>query len=177
MNLMPMSHVTSPLRVVIVGGGLSGASLAWHLAQMQVPVVVTVIEPRAELGRGLAYSTTEPTHRINVPAHRMSLDPDHHDDFADWLREAAASGRLPPDDQADAGRGDLFPRREVFGQYVADRLAPHLQAGAVRHLRARVQDIQRNEDGSLLLHLSDDGLVRADLLVLATGHPPPAVPA
>lgn len=160
------------LRVVIVGGGFTGASLAWQLARMQLPLRLTVVEPRAELGRGLAYSATDPAHRINVPAHRMSLDRDNRADFADWLAENPDL----LDARAQAGNGDLFPQRGLFGRYVADRLAPHLQSGAIRHARARVSDIQRDGADKLLLLLSDDSRIHADLLVLATGHPAPALP-
>ncbi|CAM3710857.1 FAD/NAD(P)-binding protein [Paracoccus yeei] len=167
-----MNAIQSPLRVVIVGGGFTGASLAWQLAGMTLPARITVVEPRAELGRGLAYSATDPTHRINVPAHRMSIDPDNRADFAEWIAEDAA--RLDP--QAVAPSGDLYPQRALFGRYVSERLAPHLESGAIRHIRARVSDVERSADGALVLLLSDETRIRADLLVLATGHPAPAVP-
>ena len=167
-----MNAIQSPLRVVIIGGGFTGASLAWQLARMQVPARITVVEPRAELGRGLAYSAADPTHRINVPAHRMSIDPEDRGDFAAWLAEDAA--RLDP--QARTANGDLYPQRAAFGRYVADRLAPHRASGAIRHIRARVSDVERAMDGALVLLLSDESRIRADLVVLATGHPAPALP-
>lgn len=160
------------LRVVIVGGGFTGAALAWQLARMRLPLRLTVVEPRAELGRGLAYSATDPAHRINVPAHRMSLDPENRADFAEWLAENPDA----LDVRARTGNGDVFPQRALFGRYMAERLAPHLRSGALRHVRARVSDIQRDGEDSLLLMLSDDSRIHADLLVLATGHPAPALP-
>lgn len=167
---------TPPLRVVIMGGGFTGASLAWQLAEMEVPAIVTVVEPRAELGRGLAYSTAEPSHRINVPAHRMSIDPDRREAFAEWLLQAEAAGQIPRDPESRTDEGEVFPSREVFGSYVVDSLRPHLQRGTIRHIRARVGDVDRAQDGSIMLLLSDDRRIRADVLVLATGHPRPAVP-
>lgn len=164
------------LRVAIIGGGFSGASLAWQLAEGQVPVRIAVIEPRAELGRGLAYSTTEPTHRINVPAQRMTIDPENRADFLDWLTEAERSGRLRHDPASVTAEGERFPRREVFGRYVAERLDPHLQSGRIRHHRARVADIGRGPEGSYDLMLSNERRIRADILVLATGHPATALP-
>ena len=60
--------------VVIVGGGFSGAAVAIHLLRLApVGVRVTLLEPREVPGAGVAYSTTEPSHRINVPAARMQL--------------------------------------------------------------------------------------------------------
>ena len=42
-------------QVAIVGGGLSGAAIAYHLARQVDPALVqiTVIEPRPALGQGL----------------------------------------------------------------------------------------------------------------------------
>jgi cation diffusion facilitator CzcD-associated flavoprotein CzcO len=60
--------------VAIVGGGYSGAVLAWHLhrtAPYQHNIIF--IEPRPEIGRGLAYDSRDPAHRINVPALKMNL--------------------------------------------------------------------------------------------------------
>jgi hydroxyacylglutathione hydrolase len=36
---------------------------------------VTIVEPRAALGRGLAYSTSFDEHLLNVPAGKMSALP------------------------------------------------------------------------------------------------------
>ncbi|UFM67392.1 FAD/NAD(P)-binding protein (plasmid) [Paracoccus sp. MA] len=167
-----MTAIQNPLRIVILGGGFTGASLAWQLARMRLPVRLTVVEPRPELGRGLAYSATDPAHRLNVPAHRMSIDPENRSDFADWLAENPDL----PDPQATAPNGDLYVQRALFGRYVAERLAPHLASGAVRHIRARVSDVAHGANGDLLLLLSDDNRIHADLLVLASGHPAPALP-
>ena len=63
-----------PLRLAIVGGGFTGVALAIHaLASGKQPLSVDVIEPSEKLGRGAAYGTTDPDHRINVPTDRMSL--------------------------------------------------------------------------------------------------------
>lgn len=167
-----MAVVSAPLRVVIIGGGFTGASLAWQVARMGLPLRLTIVEPRADLGRGLAYSATDPTHRINVAANRMSIDPENRQDFMDWLSE----NKSQLDPEAVIEDGDIYPQRELFGRYVADRLAPVLESGAVRHIRARVSDIERAGDGSFVLALSDESRIRAELLVLATGHPTPTLP-
>lgn len=60
--------------ITIVGGGFSGAAVAIHLlGLMPEGLRVTLLEPRTVPGAGVAYSTAEPSHRINVPASRMQL--------------------------------------------------------------------------------------------------------
>jgi mannose-6-phosphate isomerase-like protein (cupin superfamily) len=72
-------------RIVIVGGGLSAAALTYHLAiRVRHPLQVSIIERGAWLGRGIAYGVSSPVFRLNVPASRMSLDPQVPDDFARW---------------------------------------------------------------------------------------------
>ncbi|OWW04582.1 hydroxyacylglutathione hydrolase [Rhizobium sp. R72] len=160
--------------VAIIGGGVSGAGVAYHLAHAmtdQAPAIV-VFEPRRELGRGLAYDTTDPAHRINVPAARMSLLPDHPADFLEWI---ARNDAIADDPEACRPDGSLFPRRHVFGAYIASALAPFVRSGAVRHRRALVTGVRR--DGALW-HIADSqgGQLFADFLVIATSHPSPSTP-
>jgi uncharacterized NAD(P)/FAD-binding protein YdhS len=77
--------------VVIVGGGFSGAAVAIHLLRLApVGVRVTLLEPREVPGAGVAYSTTEPSHRINVPAARMQLAGEEEGAFDRWYRSQPA---------------------------------------------------------------------------------------
>lgn len=158
--------------VAIVGGGFTGAVTAWNLARSDRDLHVVVFEPRPRLGGGLAYDTDDPVHRINVPAARMSIDPERPDDFADWLAETGYAGTDP---EASAPDGGLFPRRRAFGDYVAARLAPHIEKGRVEHVRARVASLSRGEAGWALA--TEDGTVRhADRVAIATTHPAPSAP-
>ncbi len=160
--------------VAIIGGGVSGAGVAYHLASStrSPPPTIVVFEPRQELGRGLAYDTTDPTHRINVPAARMSLLPDRPEDFLEWI---ARSDAVADDPEAYRPDGNLFPRRHVFGTYVASALAPLVQNGTVQHRRAVVIELRRDAG---FWEISDDqgGQTVADFLVIATSHPAPSAP-
>lgn len=159
--------------LAVIGGGLSGAAVAYHLAALLPPgaVDLVVIEPRAELGRGLAYSAADPDHRLNVPDHKMSLRSDRMDHFRCWLA-APKAPPLPPG--AARLNGEIFAPRAVFGTYVAAQLAPLLASGQLRHLRAAVTGVARR--GAYDLRLSDGTTLRADALVLAASHPKPALP-
>ena len=59
------------MRVVVVGGGASGTLAALHLIRQAsgigAPLALHIVEPD-QLGRGVAYSTGNLRHRLNVPA-------------------------------------------------------------------------------------------------------------
>lgn len=156
--------------VAIIGGGFSGAALAWHLRRKNVTSDIVVIEPRADLGIGLAYGTADPAHRINVPATRMILDADDPDHFNRWLLD---TDYLATDPKAAMPDGRLFPTREAFGRYVADQvrnLSP-----AITHLRAKAVSATGTKNGFRITCDNGD-TVESATLVLAICHAPPAVP-
>lgn len=161
-------------RVAIIGGGFSGATVAWHLLRQRPDLAeIVIVEPRADIGRGLAYSAADPQHRINVPATRMSLVPDTPDHFNDWLE---ASGALEADPAARIGERN-FPARAAFGAYVAQAVAA--LGTRVRHVRARAEDIDRAGDGEAhgyLITASDGTRIRAEIVVLAVAHAAPSPP-
>ncbi|PYD50893.1 hypothetical protein CFR79_06905 [Komagataeibacter saccharivorans] len=161
--------------IAIIGGGFSGAALAWHLARgASGPQRITVFEPRPFLGAGLAYGATDPQHRVNVPARRMSIDTANPDDFANWIRQ---TGALADDPDAIRPDGSHFPARSVFGRYMADRLAPLLHGGVVTHLRRRVVSVHRGRGDGWVLTDARGQSTTADIVVIATSHPAPQAPA
>ncbi|MDQ0302571.1 FAD/NAD(P)-binding protein [Ancylobacter polymorphus] len=158
--------------VAIIGGGFSGAAVAWHLLRRRPELArVVIIEPRAELGRGLAYSAADPSHRINVPATRMSLLPDHPTHFNDWLE---ASGALEADPAARRSEGRNFPARAVFGTYVAAQLAA--LGPRVQHVAAAAEAVEARGD-VYRIHTSDGATLEAGIVVLAVAHAPPSPPS
>ena len=158
--------------IAIVGGGFSGAAVAYHLARAGAPADLVVFEPRARLGAGLAYGGDEPAHRINVPASRMSLMPDDGSHFVRWLE---ASGILEHDPVARSG-ADAFPRRKDFGRYMAEALRPFAVDGRVRHIRNAVVSVRR-ACGAWIVRDDAGDVTDADLVVIATTHPSPTPPA
>jgi uncharacterized NAD(P)/FAD-binding protein YdhS len=95
--------------IAIVGGGASGALMTAHLLKCAGDTIhLTLIEPRAKIGRGLAYATENDSHRLNVRASNMSAFPDDPDHFWRWLR---ANGHRGED------RFCSVPRL-VYGRYL-----------------------------------------------------------
>ncbi|MER9877119.1 FAD/NAD(P)-binding protein [Mesorhizobium sp. M0195] len=160
--------------IAIVGGGFSGAATAFHLARLLPASAsdIVVVEPRERLGYGLAYSTTDPSHRINVPASRMTLISGQDSHFADWLQQSSA---IVGDVEAIAANGAIYPQRRVFGGYVESHLQPFLLSKTIRHVRSAVASVERSGEGYSLI-LADGRTLAADAVVIATTHPPPALP-
>lgn len=155
--------------VVVVGGGASGTLAATQLARSARgsgrELTVVVVEP-GELGQGLAYSTMDPRHRLNVAAAGMSAYPDDPGHFLEWLRR-----HVSVDFAATA-----FAPRLHYAQYLVHSLETELALSPrvrLEHRRSRVTDLRRH--GRLLRVVLDDGTIQpADAVVLATGHGRPA---
>jgi len=167
-----------PADILITGGGLSGTMLAVQLLRLPGQRKILIIEPRAELGRGEAYSAVELGHTLNGNAARMSVDPDNPDDLTQWLTAHIAGGGWPESAEQDVPVSELFPPRGLFGVYVQQRLAEAravgaLQGSTVEHICAEAVDLQ-SDSGSMQLTLSDGRILRGSQAVLATGMFPAA---
>ncbi|VVQ16432.1 hypothetical protein PS925_04147 [Pseudomonas fluorescens] len=164
--------------ILIIGGGLSGSMLAVQLLRLPGRRKVLIVEPRAELGRGEAYSAVDLGHTLNGNAARMSVDPDNPDDLTQWLTEHIAGGGWPESAEQNLPISELFPPRGLFGVYVQQRLGEARRVGAlhdssVEHIRAEVVDLQVDTD-SVQLTLSNGQALRGGYAVLATGMFPAA---
>ena len=73
---LAQSRKADACSIAIVGGGASGALMSAHLLRFPGDAIrLTLIEPRAKIGRGLAYATENESHRLNVRASNMSAFP------------------------------------------------------------------------------------------------------
>ncbi|WP_263367342.1 FAD/NAD(P)-binding protein [Edaphobacter bradus] len=156
-----MTQTTTRKTIAIIGGGVSGALTAYHLVQQRAEARILVIDPRPELGLGLAYSTPSLRHLLNVPAGKISALPNQPEHFLHWLR-----ANYDP----EANRGTFAPRA-VFGMYIRDLLAT---VDGVEQVRATVVDYRAAVAGAVLT-LDDGRRIACDLAVLATGNFDPAV--
>ncbi len=158
-------------RVAVVGGGYAGAAFAVHLSRRaRGPLDIVVVEPRAQVGGGLAYSTPDPNHRLNAPDVIHPLYEDDEEHFRRWLE---ATGRLAADPDAWYRDGRLYPRRGDFGAYVAAEFAAHGKSNpsgsSLEHRRDRAVAIRRRPNG-VRLALAGGGTIAADRCVIALGH-------
>jgi uncharacterized NAD(P)/FAD-binding protein YdhS len=164
-------------RVVIVGGGYSAAALAVQLVRRtRVPVDITIIEPRENLGRGLAYSATDPEHRLNGPLDTHALDPDRPRELRAWCQ---SQGLLEQDPECFARSGHIFLRRGDFGKYLSDQLACHARDERLGSRITHVRDVATSvvvRAGLSGVETAEHGMVQAHVVVIATGNSPPRLP-
>ena len=146
--------------VAIIGGGFTGTLLALYLLRQPSGPAVILAEREHPVGRGLAYSTPNPSHSLNVPAGRMSAFAEDADDFLAWLRAGGGN----------AEAGDFIPR-EVFGRYVRDRLDQAVRQAPDRltAMHADVDAIHLTASGGRLCCVGGPDIA-AERIVLATGN-------
>jgi uncharacterized NAD(P)/FAD-binding protein YdhS len=143
--------------VAIVGGGFSGTILAAQLARRSIDTVL--IDGSGRAGRGVAYSTTEPAHLLNVRAEGMSAwsgDPAH---FAQRF-------------QSEGGHPLGFAQRRLFGRYLGEILNDAVASGHTQLVHASAVAAERR-GGEWKLELDDGSRLDADALALAIGNQEP----
>ncbi len=138
--------------VVIVGAGFSGTMAAAHLVRRGLSVVLA--EGGGRAGRGIAYSTRDAVHLLNVPAAKMSAWSDAPGDFVD-------SGQAP----------DGFALRRDFGAYLR-AILDQAVADGVELIAATVVSAVREGEGWRVT-FGDGRTIAARALVLALGNQPP----
>jgi len=150
----------------VVGGGCSGALLAIELVERRggLPRKVVVIDSGSVPWRGVAYSTSSPSHLLNVPAGQMSAHAGRPDDLVEWARRRTA----------DVTPASFLPR-SLYGDYLADAVS---SAGAtITRIQGRVVALEPTSGATTTdLLLAGGSRVVVDAVVLATGNLPPGAP-
>jgi uncharacterized NAD(P)/FAD-binding protein YdhS len=131
--------------------------LAAQLARREIANVL--IDGSGRMGRGVAYSTTEPAHLLNVPAESMSA----------WAGE---SDHFTRRFEAEGGDRRGFAQRLLFGRYLGDILNEAVASGRTAVLHAAAQTAKRG-DNRWQVELDDGSAISADALALAIGNQEP----
>jgi uncharacterized NAD(P)/FAD-binding protein YdhS len=143
--------------VAIIGGGFSGTILAAQLARRGI--ASALIDGSGRVGKGVAYSTTEPAHLLNVRAEGMSAwagEPDH------FARRFATEG----------GEQRGFAERRLFARYLGEILDEAVGSGKTEIIAATAMAASRQDDG-WRVRLDNGESVTSDALVLAIGNQEP----
>jgi len=143
--------------VAIIGGGFSGTILAAQLARRGIATVL--IDGSGRMGRGVAYSTTEPAHLLNVRAEGMSAwagEPDH---FANRF-------------EGEGGDKRGFAERRMFGRYVGDILDEAVVSGKTEVVHKAAVRASRVAN-QWRIELDGGETIEAEAIALAVGNQEP----
>jgi len=143
--------------VAIIGGGFSGTILAAQLARRGI--ASALIDGSGRAGNGVAYSTREPAHLLNVRAEGMSA----------WSGEP---GHFAERFEAEGGDARGFAERRFFARYLQDILDEAVGSGKAQVVETFANSARRR-GGGWFVDLEDGGALEADALVLAIGNQAP----
>jgi uncharacterized NAD(P)/FAD-binding protein YdhS len=173
----PGLNAAGGVRVAIVGAGFTGSLLAVHLLAAAPPgSIIQLFDGAGRFGRGLAYSTANAEHLLNVRTSNMSAFPEDPADFLRWM--SRRQGARQPE-ELDALR-QRFVSRGLFGDYVAELLGRTAAqaAGRARLLTYNTNVISVAEVPlGVTLATGDGESHTVDAAVLCVGNFPPVLPA
>jgi len=161
-----LSTNSVPTRIAIVGGGFSGTMMAVLLLRkhFKQPVELVLIERREKAGNGIAYSTINDLHLLNVYAGGMSALAEDADHFLRYMqsRDAEVSWHT-------------FCRRRDFGTYLGDMLKEAREHAGPRVMYEQLRDsvigiTKRGGNQAYTLHFESKRTISADIVVLAIGN-------
>lgn len=100
-------------RITVIGGGASGTLLATNLLKHDSlqRLEINLVEMRTRIGEGVAFSTDQDVHLLNVPAAKMGAFADDVEHFHRWLYEKGYEYRP-----------DSFVPRKIFSDYLRENL-------------------------------------------------------
>ena len=171
-----MTQPSTERRIAIIGAGFTGTMLAAHLLRLaDRPTSIHLIERAPSVGTGLAYSTANGAHLLNVRAYNMSAYPDDPRHFLRWLWAREDGGAsIPPS-------GHAFVSRALYGAYIQDVLREAVAEApaniSLDVLHAETVDVEMDQGTGVRLRFADGSDLTADVAVLCVGHFPPSPPA
>lgn len=166
--------------IAIIGAGFSGTiTLAQLVRQAKHPIHILFIAHSHPFARGVAYSTTDPLHMLNVRACHMSALEEDQDSFFSWLMENTDRWRSlhptyknwPPIDPEE-----YYPRM-VYGLYLDDLLQQTKALAAKKQIhidliQEPVIDVDITPENTFKIAFKHASEQNANFLVLAMSVPP-----
>lgn len=150
--------------IAIIGGGFSGVLvLANLIEQAKTSLSITLFEAKNELGLGVAYSTNDTEHLLNVRAGRMGAFAGKPEHFWHWLKSEGGKSETRKIWPGHAISSESFVPRRLYRAYIQDILKSALEVAEAKKIAVNI----RRET------LQDIDSIQADAVVLATGNEPP----
>lgn len=171
--------LTNPAQttIAIIGGGFSGCLVATHLLKTATqPLRIKLIERSRDIGKGIAYSTENTCHLLNVSAGNMSAFPHDPGHLLRWLN--FNQNELAPFLQGEVNASTFIPR-PIYAFYIQSILE-EAEATAPSYVQ-----LERLIDEAVAVEPTAKGAIvslrsgrsfQADKVVLALGNSPAAPP-
>ncbi len=163
---------TAPV-IVIIGGGFCGTmTLIQLLRQTRNPLHIILVNKNYPLAKGIAYSTEDENHLLNVAAGKMSAFPEDPDHFLNWVKNQKSLKRFVKDELYLA-----YLPRYIYGNYIQDILDESLKKkpSFVEYtvLNDGAKDVvQTINKYKIVLHANN--AITVDKVILATGNSLPS---
>ncbi|MCU7729692.1 FAD/NAD(P)-binding protein [Actinoplanes sp. KI2] len=128
-----MSSFLKGPQVGVVGMGATGVGVFVELTRSLIAngqaagATIHLFEPRDEIGAGVAYSTPEDCHLLNMRAVTMSLDPADPDDFVRWMQA-----------RPDRPDSDEYVPRRLFSVYLREHFDAAVAAARAARIKVEV---------------------------------------
>jgi uncharacterized NAD(P)/FAD-binding protein YdhS len=155
----------------VVGGGFTGvAATIACLRHLKKLFHLTLVEPSAALGRGVAFGGHDPLQLLNVRTRDLSIYADRPGDFLNWAFRQLDQGEN--DEGLHAGLAHTFLPRQLFGEYVQQQFFKALELRPdvdFEHLRCTATACIAHE-GGFRVRLDRANNVSADIVILATSY-------
>lgn len=153
--------------IAIVGGGISGTLVVLNLIKTATePVQVFWFDATNSFCKGLAYSTYNNNHLLNVRASNMSVFKDEPSHFVNWLTST----------NKEYSKDDFVPRK-IYAEYVAQTLEDLENENefiSLQKITSEVTAILKTEQAFIINSIET---VEVKKVVLALGNFLPSHPA
>ena len=160
----------SAAKIGIIGFGFSGLMVTANLVRNAVPDTVIYIVAEDLHGLGMAYSTTNPLHLLNVPAGKMGAFAEAIDGFHLWLQTADAALAKQALGLTTAYAATDFAPRALYGAYLQSLWRDTQALASERHVQLKLVETAATciTPDAILTGRGD--AIAVDAIVLATGN-------
>jgi len=154
--------------ISIIGGGASGTLLVINLIKQYQTgkLTINLIEKDlSRFNRGIAYSTKDLSHLLNVRVEGMSIFPDEPEHFYNWL--------LSKDYKLESLDKSSFVSRKIYGDYLTDNFIKYVNNKnsniIINIIQDEVTDVVPSLDKYEIQFL-DSKNIKSDIVILAFGN-------